>query len=391
MNALLPLHPRFWLLLALCAAGFALLYIVVRNAGRGASRRALRQRIEALGLPAGKVGESAEPVEGGKGGETAVEALDEGMAQAQQALRRAPRPRAAVPVPWFLFFGDAAANLPGLLAAAQGERAPTAMPASGSAPSGATWWHWWLTGAAVAIEVHPDAVGDAAGTPPLRALWLRSLLALAQRRERLPLNGLVACVAATDLLLADAAELQPLAGRMRRVLDEASDTLRLQLPTYLIVTGLEQLPGYPTLRGALPPEVLAQVLGHRLTDPPPVIDAPAGERLDAVFDPIAQRLHGLRMALLREQAGPAGRLAIHEFVETVRALQPGLRVFAQVLFENHGKGPRAPRWRGLYFTAAASQAAGGAFVGDLFARFLPTDQPLVRPGRPSPSTSMGAL
>ena len=133
------------------------------------------------------------------------------------------------------------------------------------------------------------------------------------------------------------------------------------------------------------------MLGHRLTDPSPVIDTPAGERFDAVFDPIAQQLHGLRMALLREQAGPAGRLAIHEFVEAVRALQPALRQFAQVLFEGHGKGSRAPRWRGIYFTASASEATGGAFVGDLVAHFLPADQSLVRPGRPSSNTAMGPL
>lgn len=381
-DALLPLHPRFWLLLALCVLGFALLYVVVRDAGRSARRRALRRRIEALGVP---------PDEGS--GSMSVEALDEGMAHARQALRRAPRPRTAAPIPWLLFFGNAAADLPGLLATAHGERVPTAPP-SGSGTPHTAWWHWWLTGATVAIEIPPDAVGDTAGTPPLRALWLRALLALAQRRNRLPLNGLVVCIAANDLLHADADELKPLATRMRHLLDEASDTLRLQLPTYLVVTGLEQLTGFSTLRGALPPEVLAQALGHRLTDPSPVIATPPGERLDAVFDPIAQRLHGLRMALLREQAGPAGRLAVHEFVETVRALQPGLRAFAQVLFENHGKGTRAPRWRGLYFTAAASSSGGGAFVGDLFARFLPADQPLARPGRASPAnthTQMGAL
>ncbi|QNK70965.1 type VI secretion system protein [Variovorax sp. PAMC26660] len=376
MNALLSPNVRFWLLLALCVIGFALLYAVVHDAGRGARRRALRRRIDALGMPASESGEMA------------LDALEESMAQAQQALRRAARPRTAAPVPWLLFFGDTAANLRGLLATAHGERVPTPdhEPAASSA-----WWHWWLTGATVAIEIHPHAVGDAAGTPPFRGLWLQSLLLLAQRCERLPLNGLVACVGASDLLHADATELLPLAARMRRVLDEASDTLRLQLPTYLVVTGLEQLAGYATLRGALPPEVLAQVLGHRLTDPSPVIDTPAGERFDAVFNPIAQQLHGLRMGLLREQAGPAGQLAIHEFVEAVRALQPALRQFAQVLFEGHGKGSRAPRWRGIYFTASASEATGGAFVGDLFTHFLPVDQPLVRPGRPSSNTATGPL
>lgn len=381
MNAMLlsPAH-RFWLLLVLCLLGFGLLCAAVRDAGRGARRRALQKRIAALGAPA--IGAD----------EAAIDALEEGMAQAQQALRRAPRARPAVP--WFLCFGNITADLAGLFATAHGERVPAHEPGQasggGSAPFGGAWWHFWLTGAMVAIEIHPGAVGDAAVTPPLRGLWLQSLLALAERRDRLPLNGLVVGVAADDLLHADATELKSLAARTRRLLDETSDTLRLQLPTYLVVTGLQRLTGYAALRGALPPEVLAQALGHRLTDASAFIETPASERLDAVFDPIAQQLHALRMALLREQTGAAGQLAIHEFVEAVRALQPGLRQFAQVLFEHHGKGSRAPRWRGLYFTAAATPALGGAFVSDLFERFLPADQPLVRPGRPSSNTATGA-
>ena len=381
MTALLSPAHRFWLLLSLCLLGFGLLYAVVRDAGCGARRRVLLKRIAALGVPSSGADESA------------VQALRDAMAQARQALRRAPRAsrlpgaKAGVPVPWFLFFGDAAANLQGLLATAHGECVPAPDPTADGAPFDGTWWHWWLTGATVAIEVHPGAVGDTAGTPPLRGLWLQSLLALAERRDRLPLNGLVVCVAAGELLHDDGATLKSLAARMRRLLDETGDTLRLQLPTYLVVTGLEQLTGYAAVRGALPPEVLSQVLGHRLTDPSAFIETPAGERFDAVFDPLSERLHALRAALLREQPGAADRLAVHEFVEGVRALQPGLRQFAQVLFEHHGKGSRAPRWRGLYLTACASQASGGAFVHDLFEHFLPADQPLVRPGRASSAAS----
>jgi type VI protein secretion system component VasK len=192
----------------------------------------------------------------------------------------------------------------------------------------------------------------------------------------------VVCVAASELLHADGESAKPLAARMRRLLDEAGDTLRLQLPVYLLVTGLEQLAGYATLRGALPPEVLAQAIGHRLAEPFAASDT-ASARLGALFDPMAERLHALRMALLREQPSASGRLAIHEFIETVRALQPALRQVADALFESHGRGSRGLRWRGLYFTAAPSDVAGGAFTADLFGRFLPADQPLVRPGRPS--------
>jgi type VI protein secretion system component VasK len=366
MTAMLSPTHFFWFLLALCLLGFALLYVMVHDAGRGARRRALQRRIDTLDAPAD---------------ETAIDALREAMSQARQAVRQqAPRPRTgrpAPPVPWLLFLGDASADLPGLLATARGER----LAPPGNEVSGEAYWRWWLTGALAAIETHPDAVGEAASSPHARNLWLQALLTLAERRDRLPLNGLVACFAASELLHADAAELKSMATRMRRLVDETGDTLRLQLPVYLVVTGLEELTGYATLRGALPPEVLAQALGHRLADPFAAPGTAAGERLDAVFSPIALQLHGLRMTLLREQPGAAGRLAIHEFVESVRALQPALRQVADALFESQGRGARAPRWRGLYFTATASEAMGGAFVSDLFERFLPADQPLVRPGR----------
>ncbi|MDH6170724.1 type VI protein secretion system component VasK [Variovorax boronicumulans] len=376
MTALIsPVH-LFWALLALCLLGFGMLYAMVHDAGRGARRRALLRRIETLDAPVDNA---------------AVDALRESMALARQALRQAPRPARAshgpvAPAPWFLFLGDAAADLPGLLATAQGER--LALPDSQADDPNC--WRWWLTGALAAIEVQPAAVGETAAAPRTRGLWLQALLALAERRDRLPLNGVVVCFSASELLQADAEDLRPLAARMRRLLDEAGDTLRLQLPTYLVVTGLEHLTGYATLRGALPPEVLAQALGHRLPDPFAASNASAGDRLDALFDPIAAQLHALRMALLREQHGAAARLSIHGFVEAVQGLQPALREVAEVLFEAHGRGGRAPRWRGLYFTAAASDASGGAFVTDLFERFLPADQPLVRPGRPSSHTAAGA-
>ena len=367
MTTALPPAQLFWLLLLLYLAGFMLLYGTVRDAGRGARRRALRRRIDALGPPAAEADDAA------------IEALRDAMSDARLALRQPPRQRGAQ-VPWFLFLGDAAANVPGLLAAAHAERLA---PSGSEKALGEPYWRWWLTGSMAAIELHPTAVSESAlAAPHMRGLWLQALLALAERRERLPLHGLVVCIAASELLHTDTQTIKPLADRMRRLLDEAGDTLRLQLPVYLVVTGLEQLAGYAALRGALPPEVLAQAIGHRLAEPPHGSNDTAAARLDALFEPMAQQLHALRMALLREQPSASGRLAIHEFIEAMRALQPALRQVADVLFESHGRGSRGPRWRGLYFTAAASNAAGGAFTADLFGRFLPADQPLVRPGRP---------
>jgi type VI secretion system protein ImpL len=109
----------------------------------------------------------------------------------------------------------------------------------------------------------------------------------------------------------------------------------------------------------------------------PAAGGDAGLRLDFVFDELGPQLHALRMALLQALPDAAGRRAAHAFVEQLCKLQPGLRQAAQQLFGAPG-GLRAPRWRGLYLTAAPSEAGGGAFITDLFGRFLPADQPLAR-------------
>ena len=52
---------------------------------------------------------------------------------------------------------------------------------------------------------------------------------------------------------------------MRRLIDEAAEHLHLRLPIYLVVTGLEKLTGYDTLRSSLSKDVLTQVIGYRWT------------------------------------------------------------------------------------------------------------------------------
>jgi type VI secretion system protein ImpL len=365
MSHMPPLPPHFWSLLVLCLLAFLSLWWAVLGSGRAARRRTLRMRIEALGQ--------------GDAALTPSETVD-----MQESLARkippSSDPKAAAPVrntlyaiPWFLFVGDASANVPDLLDAAAG--APAA-PATGSA--GRAFWHWRRLPSMVAIDIRP-AVLNETQEPRERGLWYMALLELAERRKRLPLNGVVVCVSVTTLL-GDARTREAGAQRLRTLVHEAADHLRIQLPVYLVVTGLERLDGYQSVRTALPAEVLAQVLGHRLgSDVAP--RSPAGVHLDGLFGEIVQRLRALRMGLFRAQQRPAQRQAIHAFVEQVRALQPGLHATADCLFGN-GRAPRAPRWRGLYLTASPSNGVGGAFAQDLFDRFLPGDQPLAHARRP---------
>lgn len=364
MNSL-PLPPTlFWPLLGVCVLVFAMLWWVMLGSGRFVRRRLLRRRINAFG-PAQTPSQHA-----------ALDGMQQAIAGSREALSHPSATQAVreplYRIPWFLFIGDAEADVPGLLAAAAG--ASAVPPPLGRDARGIAFWRWWFLGSMTAIETGPAAV-SAAEVQSERRLWFHALMALSEQRERLPLNGIVACVSASSLL-GDAAASAATAGRLRRVVEEAAEYLRLQLPVYVVVTGLERLAGYAVLRAALPPEVLAQALGHRLSENGGAGGA-AGARLDELFDSIALRLHALRMGLLSEQHDPKARQGIHFFVEEVCALQAGLRMLVERMFEN-SRGRRPPRWRGLYFSAAPSEYGDGAFVADLFQHFLPIDQPLAK-------------
>ena len=362
MNLLNALPASFWQLTTVCGVGFACLWWFVLGAPRAARRRALRARIAALG-PAESSSELAD-----------LQRMRERIADARHTLQRAhgvgDRGEVLYRIPWFLFIGDTTADVPGLLAAAH---SVSPLPAPDDRePAARAFWRWWFLDAVTAIETSPATVCDP-GSRRARSLWYQALMELTEQRNRLPLNGIVLCIGTAGLLGTPEA-IEPGAARLRRLIDEATEHLQIHLPVYLIVTGLEQLTGYATVCAGLPPEVLAQALGHRL----PLHAAPADDaqedRLGALFRPIELRLRSLRMALLCHETTPAGRLAIHTFFDQVNALQPGLQRVVNRMFEDR-RGRRPPRWRGLYMTAVKPEA-GGAFVSDLFGRFLPGDQPL---------------
>ena len=359
LNALVP--PDFWKLLAVCLGTFLLLWWFALAAGRIARRRTLRRRIAALDAQAGL----SRPL--------ALDSMTQSLAAARRAAEQAPqRPRFPLYArPWFLFIGDATADLPGLLDAAaeapQGQR-----PATDDG-----FWQWRLLRSMIAIAIDPAALADPAD-PAERSRWYRALLELVERRRRLALNGIVVCVGAATLL-GDARAAAASATALRALAEDAAEHLRLRLPVYLVVTGLERFEGYELARTALPAGVLEQALGYRVGR----FASRADVRFELPFDQLAERLKALRMALLSEQRDPVRRLAVHRFVEQLRALQPGLRLTAQRMFG--GVRPSAAlRWRGVYLTGAASGpgAPGGAFVWDLFARFLPADQPLAHSQTP---------
>lgn len=213
-------------------------------------------------------------------------------------------------------------------------------------------------------------------------IWWWGLLALCvagfallwtsvRRRGTSPLKGIVVYVDAKELLR-DEAAVTANGARLRQKVGEMAQQVRLRLPVHVVVTGLESLEGYGVVHAALPAEVRAQAIGHRLRDN-------GGPDVDEAIDTLFTRLHALRMALLRAHPQIAERLAVHRFFEALRVSETGLRLLAKEMFTREERDAATQLCLGFYLAAAVSDGGvGGAFTEDLFRRFLPADQAFAR-------------
>lgn len=301
--------------------------------------------------------------------------LEKKMLQALSEIERAPAlskyPNPRYALPWFLFLGSADAQIEDLLKTAV--VAPKVPPERADRLSSVN-WHWWLLDNLIAIELSSsflvDKTCDAAGWQ----LYEQAIAMIHHERKKLALNGVVISVAVSSMIGQDAALAER--GRiLRDHLDEIYATMRLNCPIYLVVTGLDQLPGHDGLFRALPPELGKQVIGYRI-DPPQLMPK-AVMRLPQIFDELCTQLEALRLGILEETVeegtGQAGltsrRRHSYEFIEAFKDLGRNINAFGSAMLSDD-RFRHTLLWRGLYFTAPRSPMS---HTQDLFDRFLPVD------------------
>ena len=152
----------FWLLVAVCLGGSVLLWWRIVGRQRIARLRGLRRQIALCG-PA------ESPAE-----QVTLDGLRAAPRRARQTLVTSTGGRASLyRVPWLLFVGDAAADVPRLLDAASvsARGADTFRP----------FWQWHALPSMVAIGIDPQMLQPASAAQSRRA-WCRALLALVQER-----------------------------------------------------------------------------------------------------------------------------------------------------------------------------------------------------------------
>ena len=268
-------------------------------------------------------------------------------------------------LPRFLLVGGDDSGIGDLLEAAAAH-APFAPPARAN-PAETFPWSWWFFETMIAIETGQAFVEGHAEERRLDA-WSKALDLLRIGHPAPSLAGLVVFVPQHVLRDRSACQDQGLA--LRRLLDQAATTLNMALPVYLLVTRLDDIPGFAEFKAALPEGVDHQAVGHLIEDP---VDFAGDQALRAeTLRPIFDRFLSLRLGMLRCQTDALGRRGVFEFISGFVDLAQGTSTMIDLLTAPTERRHQT-RLRGVFWVA---NGMAPAFYRDLFGRFLPQDAPL---------------
>ncbi len=153
-------------------------------------------------------------------------------------LARKPQDR----FPWYMILGtEGAGKTSAILGSGQDFPVPEQLEQVGKPAPQTRNCECWFANDAIYVDTSGKYVSDPEASQPE---WRAILKALKKHRPVKALNGVVISFSAADMLGRSQAELFELAAALRARTDELRQTLGVRFPIYILVTKLDQLPGF---------------------------------------------------------------------------------------------------------------------------------------------------
>lgn len=213
--------------------------------------------------------------------------------------------------------------------------------------SGKPGWfgRWWYDSDAAVLAVPGAMFNHAEGALVQIAAWRRLLRLLLMMRAGRPLDALIWTLPAEQLW--DAEQSAAAGLRARRKLNEMLQRLGLSVPVYLLVTGLETVPGIKELADALPDEARERIFGWSSPFAPETAWHPEWSEmaLDQLVRVLSEEI--TELGVLSGKINEALYLLPQQF----EAIRSNLQVLCDPVFHANTLG-ETPQLRGIYFCAA---------------------------------------
>jgi len=222
-----------------------------------------------------------------------------------------------------------------------------------------TWFGRWWSDPDGAVLVVPESLFlPDEGLKLQRGSWWRLLGLISRLRSRRPLDGVIWTVSASRLWEDEQAAALGIAARRRFI--DLLQRLGLSLPVYVVITDMEQVPGFQELITALPKESRERTLGWTSPFAPEAHwqSEWSGLALDQVIRALVEAI--------TEVGALSGHLGedLYGLPERFEVLRRNLQTLLDPVFQGNAQN-EAPRFRGLYFTASeASTSAAGFSASD---------------------------
>jgi type VI secretion system protein ImpL len=273
--------------------------------------------------------------------------------------------------PWYLVLGppssgkSTALQTSGLGLRASGGRQPktkVVVATKGCQP-------WVCDGGVLIDTAGRYALGDGEDNE-----WGTLVTALRRTRRQKPLDGVVLTYSVSDLISDRPEQLEEKAKRLRAVLEDLCARLGSVLPIYLVLTKMDQLPGFSEFYSDVGGDAGERIWGATL-------EAGRGEAVDAAesfkteFDLMKQAMHAYFLARLpsQQRTPEASAKALRFPVELEAARGPLARLVEEVFRPSSYQ--ETPLLRGFYFTSSGASGAdfeaapAGGFKGGAGTQF----------------------
>ena len=213
--------------------------------------------------------------------------------------------------------------------------------------SGKPGWfgRWWYDSDAAVLAIPGAMFNHGEGALVQIAAWWRLLRMLVMMRAGRPLDAVIWTVPAEQLWAPDQAAAAGMAAR--RKFNELLQRLGLSVPVYLLVTGLESVPGIKELADALPNDARERILGWSSPFAPGTAWHPEWSEIaiDQLVRALSEEITELGVLSGRTEE------ALYLLPRQFEAIRSNLQTLCDPVFQGSALG-EAAQLRGIYFCAA---------------------------------------